>query len=507
MATPFETFVNNEIPTTLRAVIPLSGNLPAGMAMVSTGTGLNTEPKLVTTFDATYTRIVGTDPGDYATIADALASLPAGLNDLTLVTTNPSYVIYLRANQKFVSYNMDPGTVLPDVCRLAFKLLAPDTYLSGAGILFPPTSTITSFGMKFRGNSISYGTTIPNSLSFDNVSVTMIASTTTIVDDGVDVAAILVELANSSQGLYNINYYSSTMTLSLLGITLTIPKTIRHTYITSPNGAYATPRISMMGPSRLSVSNGSGAVSIGVKAIGIDSDKYYDFYLGDLSAVSAKTPALPAFSVTATSNLEATLVNNTISDTYGNDAQTYRLLLNCHIAITYGYNAGVVNNAKMTIFRFAKRSGPTVDLSNTYIQISSYNTNNIIQLDNLTILDLINDTPISVNVDGCASASPTFQSIPGSKIGGKFTLVKMIHGWLRIANSALTNCGYKILGNTQVLVDGSDGVGNLIGNNLSDNIATTNQLVNRVANKTTQSPLAPAAPQPGDLWIKVKEQY
>lgn len=507
MATLFETFVNDNLPSTLRTTIPVSGNLPGGMAMVSTGVGLNTEPKMVTTFDPLYTRIVGTNSGDYATIADALASLPSGLNDLTAVTsTTARYIIYLRANGSSAPHLMNSGTILPDVSRLVFRLLAPETYQSSALIsLF--SAGANTFGMKFRGNTVLYATNIGNELTFDGVSVITINNGSSMVDDGQDYAAVSVEIQNSSQGSFNVYYNNAQVVASIGAFVYTLPKTIRHTYITYPNGAYSVPRVNILGMTRISAVNATSAVSVGIKIIMFDSDKYYNFYLADLSSITRNTPLLPSINVAATSNLEVIMINNAVADSYGNDAQTYRILLNNYISISYGYVAGIVNNAKITIFRFSKTSGPNLDLTNLIVRISSYNTNNIIQLTNLTILELCNTNPIAVNIDHCSVMHSTMISIPDGKIGGKFTLVKMINGWLRISNSALTNCGYKILGNTQVTVDGSDGVGNLIGNNLEDNIATTNQLVNRVANKTTQSPLPPVAPQPGDLWIKVKEQY
>ena len=44
MSTPFEDYVNTELPQRIKADIPISGNLPAGNFMRTTGVGMKTEP-------------------------------------------------------------------------------------------------------------------------------------------------------------------------------------------------------------------------------------------------------------------------------------------------------------------------------------------------------------------------------------------------------------------------------------------------------------------------------
>ena len=82
MATPFEEFVNNEMPKRPWTAVPIDGNLEAGQALVATGVGMETVQKLVQTQNPIMVRYVGDEPGDYATVAAALDSLPYGASNL-----------------------------------------------------------------------------------------------------------------------------------------------------------------------------------------------------------------------------------------------------------------------------------------------------------------------------------------------------------------------------------------------------------------------------------------
>jgi hypothetical protein len=44
MATPFETFVNDALAKEVKADVPVGGNFPAGLPMVTTGVGMMTAP-------------------------------------------------------------------------------------------------------------------------------------------------------------------------------------------------------------------------------------------------------------------------------------------------------------------------------------------------------------------------------------------------------------------------------------------------------------------------------
>lgn len=499
MATPFETFVNNEMPKRPWIPVPVGGNLEAGQALVATGVGMETVQKLVQFRDADLVRYIGSEPGDYATIALALASLPSGVNDLS--NANEPYEILIRPYASPVTCYIEKGTVFPDVNCIRFAPAVLTTSQSTVIIMTTGTLVNDPFYIKWRANPTN---TASAYIMFQDVAITTLISPTFVADDGVDFDAILIERTVTNKS-YQIFFNSSASSMTISG-TYTIAKKFTNVrFLNTVGGAQANVYFACYYSNHFTITQTSTNVLPSGSTVrflrsdtGLDLILYQNGASMDLNAL--KTGPL-RFSIS---------VNNGVSVVFfdfeygGLDATSFRSFMSSIINIQFNYTAGVVNKAQVTMFRMLLRDTASPLLTSCIVKFASAHTSGIFDISNVIIWDMIGTARHNVLINNCSSLFPTM--FEGS-FGGRGTFLRFINGVCRVTGSALYNMDIKSLGNGAILQDGSDFNGNLIGKNLDNNIDTTNYLVDRVANKITQSPLAPVTPQPGDLWLVTEEQY
>ena len=93
MATPFEEFVNNELPKRPWMPVPISGSLTPGKVMQATGIGMELEERTIIGESMTY--VVGDDPAtsDFQSIQAAIDAIPQGVASINrpwTIKLNPS---------------------------------------------------------------------------------------------------------------------------------------------------------------------------------------------------------------------------------------------------------------------------------------------------------------------------------------------------------------------------------------------------------------------------------
>lgn len=477
---------------------PVGGDLVAGQALIATGNGLEVEQRLVQTQDPTKVRYCGTLPGDYATIEDALASLPAGLDDLS--SWMRPYVIYLRrdllAGTTTTVFSISPGYVFPDIDAVKISGISLSTADNVSVSLSSLANSGFAYGIKFTGNTLKVGDN-QTRLQFENVSL-VLASTSTYDDNGVAFNAVWMN-ANKAQN--SILFENSSVILNM-NKTFTIPKTIRMFYFEGSNGQNFT----VSGSSLLSITNTSG-----------NSD-YNILTLVFLSHASNITVFLSLYGggKDSTGKLYSNILFNVsvvygttviMFDTYnyisGVDLSAWVIYRGFRFKVVYGYRAGYINRASVTFFKINTQS-PVYDLTDVEIQIATINNAGIFDISNLLIFDILSSTDAMIT----ANATCSMPTNNAGYWGGKYTFIRFINGIVNASGSVLANARIIGLGaRAKIIVSGDDGAGNVIGNNITNDETLINKHEQRIANKTTQSALPPAAPQPGDLWIETTEQY
>lgn len=460
MATPFETFVNNEIPTTLRAVIPLSGNLPAGRAMVSTGVGLNTEPKLVQTQDPLLVRYVGTQPGDYADLKLAIESLPVGVADIS--TQDNPYRIYVRQ-----SMDDQPSGIVNSANNLIIEGVND---ISSAAITISFKVDSNDYCIK-----TTHGTTTNQYLHITNIELCVLANSTS-ANPILSTDFAILDFDDISNNTYL--YMSSYAKLSASAASGYHPVDGRVSLITCSNTAatnkYVLVYFASFGATSytLSVADGYGAIL-----------SCQDSFLG---RTTIQWPGDNSSFVQMAATVGAGKEHKLIHVRSLVAGELILRLVNVQLQLSLSSTAGcickfmfldtpsaIINNVVFTSFMLRLQNSINSSIQKLYLIGNRYNK------------------PMKVGFYNCSDTRIGFKSV-----GAKAQIVDAGYLTANETGSFLPEVDMSQVGHldetTQQAVSA---------------YKMSNIVVPRVACKTTQSPLAPAAPQAGDLWIETTEQY
>lgn len=472
----FVDFVNNEMPKRPWAPVPLSGSLTAGQALIATGVGMEVEQKLVQFQDPLMVRYVGEQPGDYTTLASALASLPYGVDDLS--NSYNYYMVYVRhtatgaARQesggiliqaKFVSI-IGLSTAQRAQAGLTYPTITLTDKSLGFGIKHSPFTLSNSGSLKLKDIRINasgsptypvttprydliemYTTTGINRLILENVYLQFSASLAGAIPESTEVNLIYVSV--TSTGIMEVVCDSGASTLIL------------------------------------NIHSSFNALAIAVLKYSSDSVGQVQFTVSDIA------------------------IGSTINVTHGNlngaPAQSYIWLRGnssfYSISNVYFYfmPGGTTNNRRMTLFNLF-HADAVVDITNVRITQRL----NGAYFTNISGYSLI-ECPgrLTVKAVNCTHIITVIVSSGG--IYGNMAVAKNTDAIVIIAGCALPNMvasqNSSIGFSYSIPSDAEDAVIDKIAKKIDDRSNGKNYL--------TQSPLPPAAPQSGDLWIETTEQY
>jgi len=503
MATPFEEFVNNELPKRPWTPVPLSGSLVAGQALVATGVGMEVEQKLVQFQDPLMVRYVGDQPGDYATFEEALASLPSDAGDLS-TNSNP-YTIYFRGS---ISHLFAPGIIINGIRGL---LLYGIPIQEGGMVTLScdENTTDSPFGIKFISDLSSSYLYLTN-LNFGIGSVTYAVPQ----HDGIDFNLLEFESTSSYICALLLNNTNVVLGLSVSRFTPTLPKKVSaiYAYTTASSGAALYVRV--FNKSKFHLLRSSA------KALGSDLAHYVFLDSAENSYINIQN----YFATSPTTGYKASndvLTLHCAAPTgwgpaimlrlrwQGSSVSYWDVLGNIVCHAEYNYTASIVNDASIAFMQLYDYGQPRkVNIPDLKIYVSSSSTSNSFNLSNLVILDS-SLGPVKtayLNIDSATLFLPTAGA---GAIGGKPVFARCVNGTIDITNSSIGNSDIIVLGSAKVF-------GAIIKDRsllIADNISRDEKQITTIESRTngkqylTQSPLAPVAPQPGDLWIETTEQY
>lgn len=483
---------------------PVGGNLTGGQALVATGNGLEVEEKLVQFQDPLMVRYVGTQPGDYATFAEAVASLPKFENDLSSSSalTNRMYVIYLRDTATF-----DSGLVIEGINGISIIGLSsfPGRMISLHNNNNPTNAT---FGLRYTPNTVSGGSETTGRLLFNNVQLIMNNVGTRVIPDNSDTEYNLLELSSTVKNAY-LDFNESYVYASVVAAhTFSTPKTIRGIYFT---GTMEAGYMGIYGDVKFHYQR-----SINHGTYGADICTYIFCESGTpLLIIRSMYHGLPEYGLkTKSGKLSLTNLSgpnwNKVTMLRIKDSTSSivyaKIFDNIQCYSELAYTAGVINNTAVSFIEFSNVQPDILHFTNITVSISSTSIGNIIDLSNVSVFSTLE----SANKSIYASFDNVLVKLPSRvNLTGSPSLLKCIDGEVRIANSSLAGFKVVVLGNAKVFDSSSPAHDLLTSNNIRRDESQLFATASRTNGKQfiAQQALPPVAPQPGDLWIETTEQY
>lgn len=452
MATPFEIFVNNEIPTTIRTTIPPSGNLEAGKMLVTTGVGLNVTTAVAGSKESGSYYVSATDPlANYSDLGTAIIAAKAAATTIS----NGIFNIYVDSGTYSIS-NIDLTSVGVD--NVAIRIIGVGSYgeqnytdvssqtLSNTKITLD-FSASADFIIKcrytyFLFEKVMITTSVPALSDLTHVAFNIYSGGLWFIESRV------THICAPTSGLGKIVFTAPT---AASGIFFSVVKSYFRCVLT-------------------------GGSSVGQEFNVVDfSTASHPYIIIEDSMVFTQLGSDNHYTIFNAKNTDSSTTPwHKITNSY--------FRLSC---------TGSVRT--LTLLK-ASASGSTIKPNifekNTFVgaMTGAPTYGGIILFDYDTVLD---NGSLTLNSNSFSNET-AYNNFRLAKLGTKDVLY--------LQNYSIKNSLNLDVGN------GSINFGEFRSSYNVDS-KSIRQLVPRVANKLTQSPLPPAAPQAGDLWIETTEQY
>lgn len=477
---------------------PVGGDLVAGQALIATGNGLEVEQKLVQFEDVSMVRYVGEQPGDYlpSEMQACLDSLPSEANDLSSAV-NP-YIIKIRKMTILSNTYFPSNLVVPSVKGITIQ---------GVG-RYPGEKTPITFGkLSIYGTPIGNNTwgikfteslTVPLTSRFIRFRDIELRAYCTVESDWTssEYNIIVVDRTSSNATAHQVILDNAEVTQNIRASLSA--KTARNFYFTNSNALSAPVYLAMSITKESSLGVNATNQLMTFKAITTDGNVVF-------SAFSASDDTIKTLSVTVSILTPPTLL---FDFTSYDGATNYQLTLNrIKFSFYFARETTAYFSPEITFFDFRRLStnfgGNYLHLlmSNCSAYLEAGDTTTVYNFDKTTIVKL-RSYYSTVRIVGMYVKNGGFGTFSGTPI-----LLQTTNNPVILDSNVLD--GSRIISSGVIQQQGSESKGQLTSNNIIRDEKQLFDATARIAGKQylTQSPLPPAAPRPGDLWIETTEQY
>lgn len=457
---PFVDNVNAELPNRPSIPVPPGGALTAGMAMIATGVGMGLTQKLVEFQNPLLVRYVGDQVGDYADLKLAIESLPVGVNDIS--TKEDPYRIYVRK-----SINDHPSGIVNSANSLIIE---------GVNTIDTPSITI-SFKVDNNDYCIK---TIHGSASLQYLHLISIQ---------------LKVLANSFSNTILSTDFSILDFSDIAENTWFYMSFNAKLYLTATTGYHqADGKLSLITCSNTATTNKYFLMNFAL--FGVTS--YYLFVTDGYGAIlSCRDSFLGVNGIySPTDNSSSTYISATIGGAKEHrliHAKSYSSGTSIYKFINMQVNISISSTTSGTC-KFLFLDTPNGLKHNVVFASMQYNNGTLSNDRKIYLVHNKYNKPIEVGFHNCSD----MRTVNYSSFGTKAKIVDA--GYLTVTES----------GSFLPTIDMSQ-VAHLdpTTQQAVSSYAMSNTVTHRAEGKTysTQSPLPPVSPKPGDVWIMTKEQY